>query len=281
MFPWVYGFTWQTGNLVFLGIFYAIVAVIFATFIIATRRAAGNLGKSKDFAAISWHDGFAELPKAAKVCRHVMTGELENRVCPNGFDCRVCELHPKLVLERLLNSDRFPPPRNADAMPFGLNMPTDRFYHRGHAWVKKEKDGMLTVGLDDFGRRIIGKPDFVQLPKVGTRLEVNGPGWTFEKDGRKFRILSPVEGKVIGSAYDGNEYQLKVKPENGTDLRHLLKNEEIRPWIMREVERLESLLSNEKIGVSFADGGELVDNPSGNFPEVNWDNVLGEMFLEP
>lgn len=280
MLPWVFGFTWQAGNLIFLGIFYSVVVVIITSFIVAASRSTNNL-KPARVGEILWHDSFADLPSSSKVCRHVITGELQNRICPNGFDCRICDLHPKLVLESAITSARVPDIKKADNSIFGLNMPADRLYHRGHAWAKREHDGTLTVGLDDFAARVIGKPEKVELPKIGAEVEVNGTGWTFQKDGARIRVLSPVDGKVIavGSGDDG--FYLRVKPGNGIDLRHLLKGTEIRPWIMREMERLEEMLSSEKVGLSLADGGELVNDLPKNYPAVNWDSTLGEMFLEP
>lgn len=283
MFPWVFGFTWQTGNLIFLGIFYSVVVVIFATFIIAARRSVKDL-KLDNLDGLSWHTDFNELPASARVCRHVISGELQNRICPNGFDCRICDLHPKLVLAKAVSTNVAKvskPSQGCDESIFGLDMPTDRMYHRGHTWVKKEYGGTLTIGLDDFGKRIIGKPDIVELPKIGADLEVNGTGWLFEKDGTKIRVLSPAEGKVIATGNGEKGFYLRVKPKDGIDLRHLLKGAEIRPWIMREMERLEEMLSSEKVGISLADGGELVNDLPKNYPEVDWDNILGEMFLEP
>lgn len=266
--------------MIFLGIFYSVVAAIFATLIIATRRVLKNL-KSGDADEISWHDDFVDLHSSAKVCRHVITGELESRICPNGFDCRICELHPKLLLAEAVSHSKAPNSRKDGDSIFGLKMPVDRMYHRGHTWVKKENDNTLTVGLDDFGRRIIGKPDTIELPKIGSELHVNGTGWMFEKDGTKIRVLSPVEGKVIAAGNGEDDFYIRVQPQNGIDLRHLLKGEEIRPWIMREMERLETMLASEKVGISLADGGELVNDLSKNYPGIDLDNVLGEVFLEP
>ncbi|MGO9482042.1 MAG: glycine cleavage system protein H [Candidatus Kryptoniota bacterium] len=290
MFPWVFGFTWQAGHLIFLGIFYSVAAVIFTTFIAAAKRSVRTI-KSGGVDEISWHDDFAELPASTKVCRHTISGELQSRICPNGFDCRICQLHPELVLAKAASKHLTKAQKSSrghDDAIFGLNMPTDRLYHRGHTWVKKGNDGTLTVGLDDFGRKIIGNPDAVDLPEIGTELEVNGTGWLFEKDGTMIRVLSPVEGKVIEigngeseSSRDGKDFYLRVEPKNGIDLRHLLKGEEIRPWITREMERLESMLSSENVGLSLADGGELVSDLPKSYPEVDWDNVLGEVFLEP
>ncbi len=65
------------------------------------------------------------------------------------------------------------------------------------------------------------------------------------------------------------------------DTRHLLRGAEVRPWMMREMERLHASLSTEGLGVALADGGVPVDDFSKAYPEADWDGVLGEMFLEP
>ena len=43
MLPWVYGFTRQTGNVIFLSLFYSVVAVIFGSFGVVTIRAFRDL----------------------------------------------------------------------------------------------------------------------------------------------------------------------------------------------------------------------------------------------
>ncbi|HQT92517.1 MAG TPA: hypothetical protein PL001_10885, partial [Candidatus Kryptobacter bacterium] len=197
MLPWVYGFTWQTGNVMFLTAFYAVAAIIFTTFGVAGARAIRDL-KSNHIDEIKWHVDFNELPDFAKSCRHVFTGELNYCVCPNEFDCRTCEMHamvakvPRLTnssvssepdREGLLRSDEHGRPHNerysldSDAPVYGLDMPADRLYHRGHTWVRKESDGTLAIGLDDFGERLVGRAAQPELPEIGTVVAVNGTGW--------------------------------------------------------------------------------------------------------
>ena len=284
MFPWVYGFTWQAGNVVFLAVFYTVAGIIVTTFGVAGIRGLRDF-KSNHMDEIKWHVGFNELSDFAKACRHVFTGEISDRICPNGFDCRVCALHAKVLDDTRPKEPSSMPEsgdiRKAAASIFGLDMPTDRLYHRGHTWVRKERDGTLMVGLDDFGERVVGNSAYPDFPGIGTKLSVNGTGWFFRNDGSAVRVLSPVDGEVIAVGGPGTDFYLKVRPGNDCDLRHLLKGEEIRPWIMRELERLEALLSSRGSGVSLADGGELVKDMPANYPGVNWDGVLGEMFLEP
>ncbi len=280
MLPWVYGFTWEAENLIFLTIFYSVAAIILVTFSVAALRASRDL-KSDHIDEIRWHVDFNDLPYYAKACRHVIAGEIESRTCPNGFDCRACDFHAKLVAvknapSRLASADD----ENRESM-FGLDMRKDRLYHRGHTWVQKESDGTLTVGLDEFGKRILGRPDAVELPQLGTRMHVNGTGWNFRKGDAKIRVLSPVDGEVIATGGVDADYYLKIRPNAITDLRHLLSGAEVRAWLIREIERLQFMLASEKAGLTLADGGELVKDLPENYPNVNWDGVLGEMFLQP
>ncbi|MCI0695110.1 hypothetical protein L0337_24255 [candidate division KSB1 bacterium] len=93
------------------------------------------------------------------------------------------------------------------------------------------------------------------------------------------RVLSPVDGEVIETGGPDKGWYLRVKP-NGADenMRHLLRGAEIRPWIMRELERLQLALAPEGIGMSLADGGVPVEDLSQGYPEADWDTVLGDMF---
>ena len=284
MLPWVYGFTWETGNVLFLTIFYVVSGVILAACGIAARRALRDL-KSTRIDEIKWHVDFEDIPSFAKTCRHVFTGELSNRVCHNGFDCRTCKLHADLTKVSRPTAPLDPPHSRSThkigTSVFGLHMPADRLYHRGHTWVRRESDGKLTVGLDDFGERMIGRASTPEFPSVGTKLVTNGTGWFFRRGESRIRILSPVEGKVVAVGGRGNGFYLRVDTGNDSDLRHLLKGVEIQPWIMTELERLEIALSTEEAGVSLADGGELVEDMPANYPGADWDSLLGEVFLEP
>nr|MBP6673515.1 hypothetical protein [Bacteroidota bacterium] len=60
----------------------------------------------------------------------------------------------------------------------------------------------------------------------------------------------------------------------------LLRGAEIRPWIMREMERLQISFAAYGVGKTLADGGELLMDFHGQYPKANWDGILGQMFLE-
>ena len=281
MLPGVYGFTWDTGNLIFLGLFFTVAIVIVSSVLIASRRMVNDF-KGSRLEKIRWETDFEDLPAAARKCRHEITGDVKHRLCDNEFDCCSCITHPKLVEQRMRKSATAAGALTSDQKMLGLTMPLDRLYHRGHTWVRPESDGTVTVGLDDLGARLIGTPDAIELPAVGTKLQVNGTAWRMKKSNADLRVLSPVDGEVVETGGAEKGWVLRLKPAGfGFDTRHLLGGEEIKPWVLREMERLQLALAPDGVGMSLADGGLLVDDISKGYPEADWDAVMGEMFLEP
>jgi glycine cleavage system H protein len=261
---------------IFLTAFYSVVAAITITVAAALVRSVLALGRGQA-AGIRWQSDFHDLPAADRDCRHVLTGEFASRKCPNAFDCRRCATHARWI-------EQHPPAAVAEPEEdvYGMSFPLDRFYHRGHTWARPEADGTVTVGLDDLGRRLLGAPDALALPAPGTRLVANGPAFRVRKRGADVRVLSPVDGDVVETAGTGRDWLLRVKPAGGVcDSRHLLSGWEVRPWLTRELERLQLTLSPDGASPSLADGGVPVADIAAQYPGADWDAVCGEMFLEP
>ncbi len=244
MFPFIYEFHWTPVHVIFLGIFFSVVIVILATLSIALLRAYKAF-REQHHETIQWEAEFEDLPVAARMCRHQIAGEIAQRTCNHEFDCRSCAVHPSFLTRRA----PVLAPAGKEESVFGFTMPLDRYYHRGHTWVKYEGDGIYTVGLDDFGKRMIGTPDAVELPAVGSTLTANGTGWMLKKEHAALRILSPIDGVVVQTGTVQNGWFLKVRGgEPKMETRHLLRGEEIKPWIMRELERLQVGRFTERCG---------------------------------
>ena len=139
----------------------------------------------------------------------------------------------------------------------------------------------MTVGLDDFARRLVGAPERVELPTPGSRVEVNGPAGRLTTRGNDVRILSPVDGTVVEVGGGGAAFTLRVDPGDSLDLRHLMSGVEVRVWALRELERLQRALGPSAVGAALADGGELVTDVGAVLPRDRYDTLLGDMLLEP
>lgn len=272
MTPWVYEFRWEAGHIAFLLLFLSVGITVAVAFLTALYRSSRDRSLNLH-SEIMWKAVFEELPREARSCRHELTGELRNRPCPHEFNCRACDTHARLLRE---NSA---PPRELPVL--GLEIPDDRFYHRGHTWIKAEADGSVRIGLDDFGRRLAGSVDEVTFPTLGDKVEVNGVCCTMKRGGAVAKILSPVEGTITATGGDEADWFLKVKlSDAGKDLRHLLTPREARFWMLKELERLQMCLSGSRAGITLADGGNLVQDVPSAIKE-DCAMVWEEMFLQP
>jgi hypothetical protein len=274
VFPWNYGFHWSAGTVIFLGAFYTVLVVVATTVLSALWRSrrAIRAGQAEH---IRWHSDFHDLAPRDRDCRHVLTGEFKKRECPNAFDCRECETHRKLI-------EKHPPAaiQEPEEEIFGMTFPLDRFYHRGHTWARPEPDGVIAVGLDDLGTRLIGTPDALDLPQPGIRVHANGTAFRVKKRDADVRVLSPVDGVVVETGGPDRGWYVRIRPEPLVDVRHLLAGSEVKPWLMREMERLQIALALEGAAPTLADGGVPVADIAACYPEADWDAVCGKMFLQ-
>jgi glycine cleavage system H protein len=275
MFPWVNGFEWQPGHLIFLGLFFTVAAGIGATLAAALARTGRDPG-TEHAESIRWRADFAVLPRSARLCRATFAGG-DRRVCSNGFECSTCPAFEPGNSAALECS-----PDDGDVVVNGLRYPLDRAYHRGHTWVRQESNGTMTVGLDEMASRLVGTTDAVELPGTGTVLRTNGTAMRLRRNGSLFRILSPVSGRVIAHGPAGCGWLLRVRTEEpAPSLRHLLQGrDEVHGWVVREMERLQVGPGDGGIGVALADGGELVPDLSSTLPHRQWEDLCGEMLMD-
>ena len=282
MFPWVYGFSWSVGNIIFLGTFFIVLAVVCSTIITALRRATRDRRQHLED-TIRWHEDFHDLPSTARSCRHVFTGEFKQRLCEREFDCRKCTDHEKLA--RMAEAVPATQPSTGDHIELlGMQFPLRRLYHRGHTWIEETDDHCLLVGLDGFACRVIGQSRVARWPAEGERIAVNGGVCTIGcSNGAELRVLSPVDGIVVALGEQTEDWLIKVKPDRPLDeMTHLLRGAEVRTWLVHELERLQSILAcqlNDDVGFALADGGALVDDLPRTYPGLDWASVGREFLL--
>jgi len=256
----------------FVSAFLCVVGGIAIVAAMSVSRARRDLASGRA-ESIRWAADFGDLAATDRRCRHALTGEAPGRICPNAFECRNCTNHA-----RFRQAERGEAPDTIS----GLRYPNYRYYHRGHTWVAPQPDGSLLIGLDNLSERMLGAPDAVRMPGPGEQVSNNGEGWRMWKNGFEVRVLSPVDGTILQTGGPDDAWYLRVLPATKPpDLRHLLRGDEVRAWVGRELERLQTAISQNGRAAVLADGGELVEEFLLQLPEEKRDHVLGEMFLEP
>jgi glycine cleavage system H protein len=112
--------------------------------------------------------------------------------------------------------------------------PTDRRYTEEHEWIKMDGD-LAVVGITSFAQDQLGDVVYVELPKVGDRVEAMKPFGVIESVKTASDLFAPVSGvveAVNGSLTGGpelvndspyeNGWLIKVKPDNPSDIDNLM-----------------------------------------------------------
>lgn len=73
----------------------------------------------------------------------------------------------------------------------------DRKYTKDHEWAKEEPGGKVRVGITDFAQHSLTDIVFVELPKVGAKLEQGKPFGVVESVKSASDLYAPVSGEVV------------------------------------------------------------------------------------
>lgn len=165
-------------------------------------------------------------------------------------------------------------------------------YHPGHAWARAERQGMVTVGMDDFAQKLVGPIAEVSLPHVGARVAQGEPVWSVRADGQAVSMLSPIDGVVAAvnpsviSSPDlvnqdpyGDGWLLRIHaPKAESALKGLLQPRLARRWIEEATNDLRRMMAPE-LGLALQDGGAPVDGLARAIDPNDWRRVARTFLL--
>ncbi|HXM96073.1 MAG TPA: glycine cleavage system protein GcvH [Candidatus Dormibacteraeota bacterium] len=69
-------------------------------------------------------------------------------------------------------------------------------YTKDHEWMDV-KSGVATIGITDYAQHALGDVVFVELPKVGSKIETGKPFGTVESVKAVSEIYAPATGEVV------------------------------------------------------------------------------------
>jgi len=150
-------------------------------------------------------------------------------------------------------------------------VPDGYYFHQGHGWIRPEAGQIVRVGLDDFAQRLLGRPNAIQLPRIGQRLQLGERAWAVTVDATLLTMLSPVEGKVVAinrtlrdtpELVNADPYGAGwllevrvVRPK--TALKNLMSGALAASWMEQATERVRAMC-NGQLGMVLPDGGEPI-----------------------
>ena len=112
--------------------------------------------------------------------------------------------------------------------------PANFRYTKEHEWVSVE-GGVATIGITDYAQSELGDVVFVELPKIGAKLETGKSFGNVESVKAVSEIYAPASGEVtatndelaktpevLNSDPHGKGWMVKVKLANAADVNGLM-----------------------------------------------------------
>ncbi len=254
----------------------------------AAMRVQGEVPTGKKADIISWQDAMRAKPPQLRLCRHTLNGRVENRHCAHNYACHDCDFD-----QMFEDAWELRMPMRLEEVPEirGYKVPQGFYYHDGHAWAKLQPAGRIRIGLDDFGGKLVGPMDKLDLPKPGYEVNKNQASWSLHRDGNMADILSPVDGVVLevnpkirkhpgltnDEPFEGGWVMVIQAANLKKDIKRLHFGDEANQFITAESDRLFGLVE-EVAGPLTADGGQLVSDIYGNLPDLGWNRLTKAFF---
>lgn len=188
-----------------------------------------------------------------------------------------------------------PQPTVPEALEWTIQIPEGIFVSPGHAWVALETSGRVKVGMDDFAWQMLGTPDSMELPKLGSAVKAGEPLLTLYRGAHLARLVAPVDGVVqdvnthlSGRPESGSKdpyqegWMIALKPKDlARNLPGLAIAESARVFLEREVNRFRSLLADFQPSLAVAaDGGRPVRGIVSHLDAEAWDRFRREFMKE-
>ena len=126
------------------------------------------------------------------------------------------------------------------------NTPEDNRYAKSHEYVHIEGE-IGTIGISDYAQKELGDVVFVELPQVGSQLEMNDELGSIESVKAVSELFSPVSGEVVevnealadkpelvNTDPYGDGWMVRVKLTDATEADELMGAEEYEEYVQRE-----------------------------------------------
>jgi CheY-like chemotaxis protein len=154
-------------------------------------------------------------------------------------------------------------------------VPGGAFLSPGHTWARIDPDGQVVVGLDDFGRRAVGRLERIEIPPAGTAIRRGEPVFTLRRGAGILRLAAPVSGTVA-----------HVNPDLRRDLGLLKESPYDRGWVCvlrpsNLAEELPQMRIGKAVVAWYQDeiGRLRRELPAGGDAEMPWPELQSKFFV--
>jgi len=71
-------------------------------------------------------------------------------------------------------------------------LPENLMYTDSHAWLRQDEDGLVTLGVTEYGQSLLGDLVFIQFPEVGAQIDEGDTIATLESVKSAWDVFAPV-----------------------------------------------------------------------------------------
>ena len=139
------------------------------------------------------------------------------------------------------------------AVYHGYDMPDELYYHGDHAWVRKDDDGNVTIGMNDFYQKTAGDTTYIDLPFEGDDVEAGETCGKIQSAKWVGKFVAPLSGEVLEVNEDleddptmintdpyGEGWIMKLQPSDEGEMTDLLHGSAVEPWVKKEIDEAEA-----------------------------------------
>ncbi len=125
--------------------------------------------------------------------------------------------------------------------------PEDNRYAKSHEYVHPEAGDLVIIGITDYAQKELGDVVFVELPPVGSELELGDEFGSIESVKAVSELFSPVSGQVveINEALNdkpelvntdpyGDGWMMKIKLTIPEEVDEMMTAEEYEEYVEKE-----------------------------------------------
>lgn len=160
------------------------------------------------------------------------------------------------------------------------------YFDKSHTWAFMERDGLVSIGIDDFLQHVTGPITRIKMKNPGEEIRKGEPFLTIIQDGKQLNISAPVTGKVMthneklltnSSLLNSSPYSegwiYRIEATHWLrDTQFLIIARGYREWIKMEFLHLKDFLA-VVLRANYADNTQIVLQDGG---EIN-DGVLKDL----
>lgn len=171
-------------------------------------------------------------------------------------------------------------------------VPNGLYYDKTHTWAFMEKEGTVTIGIDDFMQHITGPITRIEMKKPGEKIKKGDVLCSIIQSGKQLNLYAPISGTIkkqnealitnsssLNSSPYAEGWVYEIEPLNWIkEIQFLDMADKYKRWLGTEFPRLKDFLaatlkydSIEYKHIVLQDGGNLKDGVLSDFGPKIWE----------